>query len=149
MQLTYNAVDTGGRASSDSIEAGSIRDAVEQLRRRGLFVTNIAESASRNKAKDTAARIAVEAGSAKLPLKQLSHMTRQIAMLLRSGSGIVPAFMAIQRQTTRPAHNALLGKSLPTSKTASPYGCAEKTPAILRRRLLRHCCRGGSQRNAD
>ncbi len=110
MNLTYNAVDAGGRATADSIEAGSIRDAVEQLRRRGLFVTNIAESAGRKKAKETAARTAAGAGSAKLPLKTLSHMTRQIAMLLRAGSGIVPAFMAIQRQTTRPSHNALLGQ---------------------------------------
>jgi|CXWL01.1.fsa_nt_gi type II secretory pathway component PulF len=110
MHLTYNAVDTGGRASNDSIEAGSIRDAVEQLRRRGLFVTNIAESTHRKKAKETAAQNAAGEGSARLPLKKLSHMTRQIAMLLRSGSGIVPAFMAIQRQTARPSHNALLGQ---------------------------------------
>ena len=110
MNLTYSAVDNGGRSSTDSIEAGSIRDAVEQLRRRGLFVTNIAESHSRKKSGETAARASLTAGSAKLPLKKLSHMTRQIAMLLRSGSGIVPAFMAIQRQTTRPAHKALLGQ---------------------------------------
>ncbi len=112
MLLTYNAVDNGGRASSDSIEAGSVRDAVEQLRRKGLFVTNIAESLpgrrDRQKAKDSSARSG--AGSARLPLKKLSHMTRQIAMLLRSGSGIVPAFQAIQRQTTRPSHKALLAQ---------------------------------------
>jgi type II secretory pathway component PulF len=37
-------------------------------------------------------------------------MTRQVAMLLRAGSGIVPAFSAIQRQTTRPGHTALIGR---------------------------------------
>ena len=110
MNLTYSAVDNGGRASSDSIEAGSVRDAVEQLRRRGLFVTSIVESHARKATKAAAARTAAGAGSARLPLKKLSHMTRQIAMLLRSGSGIVPAFMAIQRQTTRPAQSALLNQ---------------------------------------
>lgn len=110
MNLTYSAVDNGGRATSDSIEAGSVRDAVEQLRRRGLFVTTITEAHSRRTAKEAMARTAAGTGTARLPLKKLAHMTRQIAMMLRSGSGIVPAFMAIQRQTARPAQNALLGQ---------------------------------------
>lgn len=109
MLVTYHAVDNGGRASTDSIEVGSIRDAVEQLRRRGLFVTSIAESHSQKKSREASAR-AGGTDAVSLPLKKLSHMTRQIAMLLRSGSGIVPAFLAIQRQTTRPSHNALLGQ---------------------------------------
>jgi len=119
MNLTYNAVDAGGQTTTDSIEAGSIRDAVEQLRRRGLFVTHIAESAGR-KTRQAAARVFRAAHATKLPLKVLSHMTRQIAMLLRAGSGVVPAFMAIQRQTTRPAHTALLGQILTDLEDGQP-----------------------------
>lgn len=107
MQLTYNAVDNAGRSTNDVIDAGSVRDAIEQLRRRGLFVTNIVEATSRKK---SAAQAADGVSSdTRLPLKKLSHMTRQVAMLLRSGSGIVPAFQAIQRQTNKPSHHALLG----------------------------------------
>jgi len=119
MNLTYSAVDSGGHSTTDSIEAGSIRDAVEQLRRRGLYVTNIAESAGR-KTRQAAARVIRAAHATKLPLKVLSHMTRQIAMLLRAGSGVVPAFLAIQRQTTRPAHTALFGEVLSDLEDCQP-----------------------------
>lgn len=119
MILTYKAVDNGGRSLSDNIEAGSIREAVEQLRRRGLFVTTITESADR-KAKSTALRSAVPVASARLPLKTLSHMTRQITMLLRSGSGVVPAFQAIQRQTAKPSHAALLGQIISDLEDGMP-----------------------------
>lgn len=112
MLLTYNAVDNAGQASKDCIEAGSVRDAVEQLRRRGLFVTNIAESQGRKERIRPRESGGIRTGqdTARLPLKKLSHMTRQVAMLLRSGSGIVPAFTAIQKQTAKPSQHALLGQ---------------------------------------
>jgi type II secretory pathway component PulF len=110
MMLTYNAIDAGGRSTCDSIEAPSLREAVEQLRRRGLYVTTINESADRKNRRAATDRVNQKNRSARLPLKTLSHMTRQVAMLLRAGSGIVPAFSAIQRQTTRPGHHALIGR---------------------------------------
>lgn len=49
------------------------------------------------------------AAAARLPLKILVQMTKQLSVLLRAGSGVVPALSAIQRQMKRPAHAALLG----------------------------------------
>lgn len=104
MLLTYDAVDTQGKTSSNSIEAGSQRDAIEQLRRRGLYVKKIAEQRAAN-ARATTAK---PGGKACLPLKPLVQTTRQLAMLLRSGSGLVPALSAIQRQLKNPKHSAVL-----------------------------------------
>jgi len=110
MILSYNAVDAGGRSIADSMEAPSVREAVEQLRRRGLYVTTINESSDRKARKAAAGHAGGTTGSIRLPLKTLSNMTRQLAMLMRAGSGLVPAYMAIQRQTTKPSHVALLGR---------------------------------------
>jgi type II secretory pathway component PulF len=111
MLLTYDAVDASGRTSTDAIEAGTVRDAVEQLRRRGLYVKKIAEKAgSQSRAALPAAAGRFKSQTARLPLKALVQVTRQLAMLLRAGSGLVPALAAVQRQLKNRAHAALLGQ---------------------------------------
>jgi len=118
MILTYDAIDAGGRSTTDSIEAQNAREAVEQLRSRGLYVKKILESSpavarASQKPKLTGSQTARERFGERnlghLPLKPLVLMTRQLAMLLRAGSGLVPAVSAIQRQMTKPNHAALLG----------------------------------------
>ncbi len=113
MILTYDAIDAGGRSTTDLVEAPSVREAVEQLRRKGLYVKHIAES---RRGRDAGAP-GIRTGSGpkrsaatRLPLKLLVQITRQLAMLLRAGSGLVPAISAIQRQATNPSHAALLGR---------------------------------------
>ncbi len=107
MILTYQAVDSGGKPSSDTVEAGSTKDALELLRRRGLFVTQISDASPTHA---NAASPALDSRTARLPLKTLALFTRQIAMLLRAGSGLVPAITAISRQMSNPRQQALLGQ---------------------------------------
>lgn len=113
MILTYDAIDAGGRSTTDSIEAQNAREAVEQLRRRGLYVKKITEPRDGMKSAAGGAHAASKpklSASVRLPLKLLVQITRQMAMLLRAGSELVPAISAIQRQMTKPNHAALLGK---------------------------------------
>ncbi len=109
MILTYDAIDAGGRPTTDSIEAQNPKEAVEQLRRKGLFVKKITESRASATRRNAALRVKSK-GSARLPLKPLVQITRQMAMLLRAGSELVPAFSAIQRQLKNANHAALLGR---------------------------------------
>ncbi len=111
MILTFDAIDTAGQSSTDSIEAADSREAVDQLRRRGLYVTRIEETADQKRA--GVAR-STSSGTVRLPLKTLVLFTRQMAMLLRAGSGLVPAIMAIKRQMKKPGHAALLGDLVST-----------------------------------
>ncbi len=105
MLLTYDAIDASGRTCTDSVEAGSVKDAVEQLRRRGLYVKQITEKRS-----DARSSLRPVAGKpVHLPLKTLVQVTRQLAMLLRAGSGLVPAICAVQRQLKNVNHARLLG----------------------------------------
>jgi type IV pilus assembly protein PilC len=105
MNLTYDAIDQSGKSVRDRIEAATVREAVDQLHRRGLFVTEIQEGAAEVRVMPRGSRVV---GRVRLPLKTLALFTRQMAMLLRAGSGIVPAIQAVRRQITRPAQAAVL-----------------------------------------
>lgn len=104
MILTYDAVDRSGKRQTDSLEAPSKLAAVEVLRGRGLFVTEISEegssSAKRSHKEPTAQQPS-------LNLATLALLTRQMAMLLKAGSALVPALSAIGRQMKKPQHAAL------------------------------------------
>ncbi len=107
MLLTYEAIDSSGKRTHDSVEAGGVPEAVDQLRRRGLFVTKIREN------REAAARRAAAgpvSDHVRLPLRSLALFTRQMAMLLRAGSGVVPALDAVARQMK--AHHAGLVRRL-------------------------------------
>ncbi|MCG3131629.1 MAG: putative type II secretion system protein F [Phycisphaerae bacterium] len=102
MNLSYEAVDAAGSAVADVIDATDAADAIERLRRRGLFVKKISEVEA---AKATTGRAPA---SLKLPLKSLVFLTRQLAILLKAGSALVPALQVIRRQLKKPAHEAMI-----------------------------------------
>ncbi|MFQ5591849.1 MAG: type II secretion system F family protein [Phycisphaerae bacterium] len=104
MLLTYQAVDSEGKHCSDTVDANSTRDAVNILRSRGLFVTQISES-ERDHSQQL---VQLDSRPPRMPLRTLTLFTRQMAMLLRAGSGLVPAVTAIARQMSHPRHRALL-----------------------------------------
>ena len=109
MILTYDAIDESGHESTATIDSPDQRQAVEQLRHKGLYVTRITESSDKGKSRESRfLRSGVTSG--RLPLKLLAQITRQMSMLLRAGSGIVPAFQSLQRQMTKPSHAALIGQ---------------------------------------
>ena len=107
MNLTYDAIDAAGRTISDLIQADSVKSAVEQLRQKGLMVTNM-EAASEEMVERHTHQTADELSEVKLPLKQLVLFTRQMAMLLTSGSALVPALGAIARQLKKAEHAGLV-----------------------------------------
>ncbi len=109
MILTYDAIDESGHESTATIDSPNQRQAVEQLRHKGLYVTRITESSDKGPGrKSRFLRSGVLSG--RLPIKLLAQTTRQMSMLLRAGSGIVPAFQSLQRQMTKPSHAALIGQ---------------------------------------
>ncbi len=105
MILTYEAMDAEGRRTHDAVEAPNSKEAVELLRRRGLFVTRIEQSAE---PKAKTATSGAHGDRSRLPLKVLALFTRQMAMLLHAGSGVVPAISTIARQMKKPVQADLL-----------------------------------------
>ncbi len=109
MNLTYEAIDTSGRSVRDLVQADTLRGAVEQLRQRGLMVTHIEQAAS-EELERRAAQTGREGARAKFPLKQLVIFTRQMAMLLTSGSAVVSSLNAISRQLRKPDPKRVMGQ---------------------------------------
>jgi type II secretory pathway component PulF len=117
MILSYDAVDANGAQRSDTVEASSAKDALEILRRRGLFVTQISESQPR---KAVSSHQHHGPQTAALPLGVLALFTRQMAMLLRAGSGLVPAIAAISRQMSNERHKLMLHNLIVDLEEGSP-----------------------------
>ena len=131
MNLTYEAIDGSGRSVADMVEAPSIREAVDGLRKSGLFVTHIA----RAREEDAPRRMAAagqELARVRFSSRELVFFTRQMAMLLTAGSAMVPALSALTRQMRRPMHVALLRQVIADLEEGFPLAEAlRKYPLIF------------------
>jgi type IV pilus assembly protein PilC len=127
MRLAYHAYDGNGREVNDVVEAASMADATEMLRRNGLFVAEINAAASENWGPAPAAGakpIRVRSG-----LKQLAAFTRQLHVLVSSGIPLVDGMGALRRQIADPGWRAVVtdvrarveeGKSLAAAMDSHP-----------------------------
>ncbi len=107
MKLAYVAFDKSGRQVADTIDASSVADATESLRRQGLYVTRIA--AGRAPEAHAVPRKAARRGSSRR-LKNLAMFTRQLQVLVSSGTPLVQALAALERQTKEgPWRQAIAG----------------------------------------
>ncbi len=106
MTFQYTAYDAAGSAQHGKVEAHSVLDAKALLRDKGLFVTQIAEA--------SAAKSAASGGRFKLPvgrgkrLKQLAMTTRQMHVLISTGTPIADALTALERQTKEEAWRGVI-----------------------------------------
>lgn len=135
MNLTYEAIDGSGRNVSDAIEASSAKEAVESLRQKGLFVTHIASAKAESLVPGSDSRLGTsDPGLTKVrfSLRQLVMFTRQMAMLLASGSGVVPALNALNRQIKDANQKALLRRIVADLEEGCPLADAfRKYPSIF------------------
>src|SRR5688572_4758877 len=102
----YVAYDRAGKAVNGSLDAGSESEARESLRHKGLFVTKISQSddaASDESTPSIGGR--VRRGRA---LKNLTNFTRQLHVLIASGTPLVQAIGALERQARDPKFRAVV-----------------------------------------
>ncbi|MDP6543723.1 MAG: type II secretion system F family protein [Phycisphaerae bacterium] len=116
MKLAYQAFDKTGQKVSDVIEASDIVQATEELRKQDLFVADISpvhggSGPRRNRgrtehtARETAAvdRRTVRVGGSKTRrLKTLAMFSRQLYVLVASGSPLAQALSALECQIKDP-----------------------------------------------
>lgn len=97
MKFAYQAVDPSGKVVSDTLEAPDVSEAMDALRRQGLYVSEIrAATASLSYAPAKGKRRRMGAGRR---LKNMAMFTRQLAVLVASGTPLVQALSALERQT--------------------------------------------------
>ncbi len=95
MQLTYTAYDNRGEAVAGTIDSADVMSATETLRSKGLYVAQIAESVTTLKRGSRKRRWSVTSGK---KTKNLTVFTRQLSVLVRSGSQLVEALGALEQQ---------------------------------------------------
>jgi type IV pilus assembly protein PilC len=97
MKFSYQGYDKLGKPITGVVDAASIEDASEQARRKGVFVLRV-DAAGKSSA--GAGRVTARRGGAGLKqLRALSGFTRQLAVLVSTGTPVVQALEAVGRQT--------------------------------------------------
>jgi len=97
MKLAYRAYDKSGREVTDTIEAADAVEATQSLRQRGLFVTELDDAAGPAPAEEKASG-RQKRQSRRQRLRDLSMFTRQLHVLVMSGTQLVQALGALRRQ---------------------------------------------------
>lgn len=105
MQFAFEAMTRDGRIVHEQIEAGDRGEAVESLRGRGLIVTRLSAA---GKPALAGPLLAFMARFGRVKSSDLVLFTRQMKMLLESGSALVPALQAIEQQTARLAMREII-----------------------------------------
>ncbi len=137
MRIAYRAIDSQGQSVNNVIEANSPNEALERLRGEGMFVTEIHETAAR--AIRRPRQKAPSGTPVRVKQSELLFFTRQMAMLLRAGSPIVPAMSAIGKQMSGAGREVIemvradmeKGKTISDSMSRFPTVFSQTYTAII------------------
>lgn len=109
MKFAYEAFDPSGRSVTGAVEATDVAEATESLRRQGLYVTNVRAASSGRDAPGTGGGGGAGSRSGKRRrmgsgkrMKNLAMFTRQLSVLVSSGTPLVQALGSLERQATEP-----------------------------------------------
>jgi type II secretory pathway component PulF len=99
MKFAYQAVDGTGKVVSDTIDAADQNEAMDALRRQGLFVGDVRPAASGGSLPYARTGKKGRRLSTGRRLKNMTMFTRQLSVLVASGTPLVQALAALERQT--------------------------------------------------
>lgn len=103
MKFAYKAYDVAGKVVSGSVEANDAGEARDALRKRGVFATEVHEEGA-------AARRA-QAGNArkeKASLAEVAGFTREMSILVSTGTPLVEALHSLERQCRNETFKAIV-----------------------------------------
>lgn len=118
MRIVYRAFDRTGREVSDVIESVGLTEAAEQLRKQGLFVVELVERQAmmaREAKRDAAATAGGAAtrllsGGRTARLRDVTGFFRQLSVLIATGTPMVDAIAAVERQAPQGAWRRTIGE---------------------------------------
>ena len=99
MKFAYQAVDAAGKVVSDTIEAADANEAMDALRRQGLFVGDVRPAPAAARCRYARAGKRAGGWARGRRLKNMAMFTRQLSVLVASGTPLVQALAALERQT--------------------------------------------------
>ncbi|MEX0653579.1 MAG: type II secretion system F family protein [Phycisphaeraceae bacterium] len=130
MRLAYQAYDKAGQAIRDTIDVRSRDEAYRQLRAEGLFVTGLHEAGTagaqgrRKQAVHVGGRTQRRRIGLSRKLKNLTVFTRQMHVLFSTGTPLVDALGALERQSRDERWKAVLTDMQQRVEEGSPLSDA-------------------------
>ncbi len=99
-KFTFEAMTSAGKKTKGTIEAGSVEEATEKLRGKGIFPTKVKGGKSGGAKKNNAAPVKKKQGMiiGGVDQKQLTMFTRQLATLQDAGLPIVRSLTLLEEQ---------------------------------------------------
>lgn len=99
MKVAYEGFTIDGQAVNGTLVVNDRDSARRQLREQGIFATRLAD-----------AREAAGSGGARVPREVLAALLRQLSILISTGTPLVEALTAIERQAEDPRWGTLVGE---------------------------------------
>jgi type II secretory pathway component PulF len=119
VKFAYQAFDRAGHARADTVEAGSAAEASEVLRRQGLFVSHIAPA---EQGRTAAAGPVGRARGGRH--RHLAPFMRHLSVLVSTGTPIVEALSALEKQTTDERWRAVIADIRGKVEDGAPFSDA-------------------------
>ena len=129
-QYLYSAMDGNGREQKGKINADSEEAAAIELKSKGLFPTSIKpavltakkKAANRTgKKKGGGSLMNVSLGAAVIKRKDLTVVTRQLAILLSAGLPLIRSLHTLEKQARNPAVKQVLSKTAETVEGGATF----------------------------
>lgn len=118
MKFNYQACDQSGKAVSATIEAADSAEAMERLRREGLYVTSVSP-APEGQSTAEPKRKSKWGGGGNVK-KNLMMFTRQFYLLISTGTPIVQALESLERQIGGPSWQGVIASVRKQVEDGSP-----------------------------
>lgn len=100
MKFGYTGYDKGGKAVQGAIEASTIEEAGERLRRQGVFVVSIEEGDGGKAAAASEETKKRRTRKARISAKVIAQFARELAVLVSTGTPIADAIESLEKQAT-------------------------------------------------
>ncbi len=130
MKLSYTAFDKTGKSVTDTVEARDIAEATDILRRQGFYVTEIKQAGPDAVANGSVKMSLAARLSGNRRLRNLAVFSRQLHVLISTGTPMVESLFALQRQAKDPQWQSVIvalrskveeGASLSSAMSAFPH----------------------------
>ena len=121
-QYTYTAMDSRGKEQKGKIVADNEAAAVSELKQKGLFPTSVKAVVASKKAKKAGGSgFNMALGPMVIKRKELTVLTRQLAILLSAGLPLIRSLRTLEKQAANPAVKVVLSKTADTVEGGATF----------------------------
>ncbi|MBQ9754935.1 MAG: type II secretion system F family protein [Lentisphaeria bacterium] len=121
-QYVYTAMDSKGKEQKGKIISDSEAAAVAELKQKGLFPTSVKAVVASKKAKKAGGSgFNMALGPMVIKRKELTVLTRQLAILLSAGLPLIRSLRTLEKQAANPAVKIVLGKTADTVEGGATF----------------------------